>query len=101
MTGIPCAPDRGSDPAGEPVGHPHQVRVIQLLIIAVQPPPPGPEPARVVPQREVGVEHDPVHAVVAARQQIAVWRTEPSLNPSTTAGRSHQLPRQGLAETVD
>ena len=41
------------DPAGEPARHPHQVRVVQLLVGAVvQPPPPGPEPARVVPQRE-------------------------------------------------
>jgi hypothetical protein len=35
-------------------------------------PPPGPEPARVVPQREEGVQHDPVHAVIGAGQQIPV-----------------------------
>jgi hypothetical protein len=68
---------RGPDPAGEPAGHPHQVRVVELLVVAVQPSPPGPEPARLVAQRVVGVEHDPVHAVVAAVEQIAVALAEP------------------------
>ena len=68
---------RRADPAGEPPGHPHQVRVVQLRIVTVQASPPGAEPARVVTQRVVGVEHDPVHAVVAAVEQIAVARTEP------------------------
>jgi hypothetical protein len=63
---------RGPDPAGEPPGHPHRVRVVQLLVVAVQPPPPRAEPARVVAQRVVGVEHDPIHAVVAAVEEIAV-----------------------------
>jgi hypothetical protein len=44
---------RGPDPAGEPAGHPDQVRVVQLLVIAVQAPPPGPKPARLVAQRVV------------------------------------------------
>jgi hypothetical protein len=71
-------------PAGEPAGHPHQVRVVQLLIgAAVQSAPPGPEPARVVPQREVGVEHDPVHAVIRAGQQIAVPGAEYISHPPT------------------
>jgi hypothetical protein len=48
--------------------HPHQVRVVQLVIAAVQPPPPAPEPARVVPKAEVGLQHDPVYAVIAAGQ---------------------------------
>ena len=60
-------------PAGEPAREPHQVSVVRLLIAAiVKAPPPSPEPARVMPQREVGVQHDPVHAVIGASQQIAV-----------------------------
>jgi len=78
---------RGPDPAGEPAGHPDQVRVVQLLVIAVQASPPGPEPARLVAQRVVGVEHDPVHAVVAAVEQIAVGRTEPVAEPVGHRGR--------------
>ena len=59
--------------AGEPPRQPHQVRIVQRLITVVVPAaPPGAEPARVVPERVVGVEHDPVHAVITARQQIAV-----------------------------
>jgi hypothetical protein len=49
------------------------MRVVQLLITtAMQPPPPHPKPARVMTQREVGVEHDAIHAVIAAGQQIAI-----------------------------
>ena len=44
---------------------------------------PHPEPARVVPEREVGVEHDPIHAVIAAGQQIAVPLTELISHPQT------------------
>src|SRR5262249_6868681 len=67
----------GPHPAGEPPGHPHQVRVVQQLVaIAVQPPPPHPEPTRVMPQREVGVEHDPVHTIVGTGQQIPIALAE-------------------------
>ena len=72
---------RGADPAGEPPGHPHQVRVVQLLVVTMQAPPPGPEPARVVAQRVVGVEHDPIHTVVAAVEKIAVALAEPVGHP--------------------
>jgi hypothetical protein len=47
--------------------------MIQLVVAAaVQPPPPAPEPARIVPDREEGVQHDPVHAVIAAIDQVPV-----------------------------
>ena len=63
----------GPHPAGEPARQPHQVRVIQLRVrIAVPAPPPGPEPARAMAQRVVRVQHDPVHAVVRAGQQVPV-----------------------------
>ena len=66
-------PGPGPHAAGEPAGHPHQMRIVQLIVaIPMQPPPPHPKPARVVPQREVGVEHDTVHAVIAARQKIII-----------------------------
>ena len=64
---------KGADSAGEPARHAHQLGVVQLLLGAfVQAPPPHPKPARVVPQREVGVEHDAVHAVVGAGQQLVI-----------------------------
>ena len=43
------------DPADEPPRHPHQVRLIQLIVGAiVQPPPPEPEAGRIMAQREIG-----------------------------------------------
>ena len=62
----------GLDPAGEPARHPHQVRVVKLVIAAAQPPPPGPEPARIMTDREERVDHNPVHAVIRAGQQVPV-----------------------------
>ena len=61
------------DAAGEPARHPHQVRIVQVVVRTVVPaPPPRPEPTRVMAQREEGVQHDPVHAVIAAGQQVPV-----------------------------
>ena len=61
----------GPHPTSEPTGHPHQMRIVQLLITTLMPPPPPhPKPARLMTQREVRVEHNAIHAVIAARQQI-------------------------------
>lgn len=41
----PVCPGRSPHPAGEPPRHPHQVRVVQLVLAAlVRPPPPGRNP---------------------------------------------------------
>jgi len=71
----------GPDPPREPARQPHQVRVVQHRIrLGVtapdQAPPPGPESARRAPHRVVGIQHDPVHAVIPAGQQIPVPLSE-------------------------
>src|SRR5207249_3777727 len=68
--GDPAGLGEGPDPAGETSRHPHEVRVVELVVTAaMQGPPPGAEPAGVVAQPEVGVQHDSVHTVVAAPKQ--------------------------------
>jgi hypothetical protein len=75
--GNPLRPGERPHPPREPARRPHQVGVVELgLGAAVQLPPPDAEPARAVPQRVVGVQHDPVHAVVAAGQQVGVPFTQ-------------------------
>ena len=65
------------DPPREPARHSHQVRVVQLgVAVAVPAPPPGAEPARVVPERIERVEHDPIHAVIATGHQIRIPQAE-------------------------
>jgi hypothetical protein len=60
-------------PTSEPTGHPHQMRVVQLLITtAMPPPPPHPKPTRVMPQRKVGVKHNTIHTVITTRQKITI-----------------------------
>ena len=102
-------------PPGEPARHPHQVRVVQLRVVAVQAPPPDPEPARTVAQRVVGVQDDPVHTVVGTGQQIVVPCTEPIDGHQTRVssplrfascpegaidvGRSPKIKLEGLSST--
>jgi len=96
-------PGPGPHPAGEPPGHPHQVGVVQQLItVTVQPPPPHPEPTRVVTQREIRVEHDPVHTIVGTGQQIPVafaelvnHRRTLRVTGRATITRHPTLPRRG------
>jgi len=88
------------DPAGEAAREPHQVRVVQLIVAApVQPPPPAPEPARVVPHGEVGVQHDPVHAVIAAGQQIPIPLAEVIGHPPKVPGSSRPVSRTARRAT--
>ena len=73
----PVGAGPGPDPTGEPARQPHQVRVVEGVVAVVMPaPPPHPEPARVVPEREVRVEHDPIHTVVAAGHQLGIVSAE-------------------------
>jgi hypothetical protein len=48
--------------------------IFASLVVAVlmRSPPPDAKPARVMRQREVGVQDDPVHAVIHTGNQIAV-----------------------------
>src|SRR4029077_10562451 len=56
----------------EPAGQPHQESVFERLIRSSQRPPPHPEPARIMAHAEIGVQNDPVDAIVADAQQIAI-----------------------------
>jgi hypothetical protein len=63
----------GSHPAREAACHTHEVGVVEILVaVAVPPSPPDSEAAWRVPDREVGIEHDPIHAVVAPLEQILI-----------------------------
>ena len=57
--------------------HAHQVGVVQRVIRSGQRPPPQTEPAGTMPHREISIQHDPVHAIVAAAQQILVQSAQP------------------------
>jgi len=83
----------GPHPPREPARQPHQVGVVQHrirpgLTAPDQAPPPGPEPARRVPHRVVGIQHDPVHAVIPASQQIPVPLSEVIGHPPTVEATS-------------
>jgi hypothetical protein len=103
MAAAPTRPDHRQRVAGGPRHLPRlrqtlgPITLSRLVAVVVPAPPPEPEPARVVPEREVGVEHDPVHTVVAAGQQIAVPLTEVIGHPRTVRSPASltQLPRRG------
>jgi hypothetical protein len=94
----------GPDPPREPARQPHQVSIVQYRIrLGVtapdHAPPPGPEPARRTPHRIVGIQHDPVHAVIPASQQIPVPFSEVISHPPTVglrgSSRQPDCPRRG------
>ncbi len=62
----------GVHPAAEAAGHLAQVLLVEGRVRAGQLAPPVAEPAALLPQREVAVEHDAVHTVVAPVQQIRI-----------------------------
>ena len=56
----------------ETAGQPHQVGIFEGFVRPGQRPPPHTEPAGIMPHPEIGVQNDPVHAIVAAAQQILI-----------------------------
>ena len=79
----------GLNPPGEPTRHPHQMHVVQLgVAVVVQSSPPGTQPARLIPEREERVEHDPIHAVIAVGHQIRIPQAELVIRhpPNLTTG---------------
>src|SRR4029077_11893895 len=71
----------------EPAGQPHQVSVFERLIRSSQRPPPHPEPAGIMAHPEIGVQNDPVDAIVAAAQQIAIESAQPVRHAGHVIGR--------------
>ena len=66
-----------TDATAEASRQPHQVGGVQVRIRAThQPTPPGPEAAGRRAQRVVGVEDQPIHAIVGAIEQVAVRGAE-------------------------
>lgn len=88
------------DATTEPARHPHQMGIVQVVVVvAVPAPPPHSEPARAVAQREVGVQHDAIHAVVRTGQQVAVAGGQVVEHIATVRRESRitlpELPRRG------
>src|SRR5215813_2138781 len=54
--------------ATKPAGQPPEVGVLERLVRSGQRSPPQSEPTRIMPRSEIGVENDPVDAIVAAAQ---------------------------------
>ncbi len=98
-------------PTAEPARHTHQVCVIELLIAAVERPPPAAEPAAIHALWKICVENDSIHAVIRAFEEICVllgqrvrheaiilqiptWRRILQ-TPSDSATRDLTLPRRG------
>jgi len=54
--------------ATKPAGQPHEVGVLERLVRSGQRPPSQAEPTGIMPRSEIGVENDPVDAIIAAAQ---------------------------------
>src|SRR3984893_16334679 len=61
----------------ETAGQPHQVGIFEGFVRPGQRPPPPPKPTGTMPHAEVGVQNDPIHAIVAAAQDILIQSAQP------------------------
>ena len=98
-TGMPLRFGIAADATAETARHAHQMRVVQCLIRPGQRPPPQTESARVMPHPEIRIQHDPIHAVVAAGQQILIESAQPighEGHGTSSAGLDFKLPRRAL-----
>jgi hypothetical protein len=62
----------GPEPTAEPARDAHQVSVIQVFIGTVQSSPPAAHASTVDAHREIRIQDDAIHTVIAAFKQIAV-----------------------------
>src|SRR5712671_1951187 len=83
--------------AAETAGHPHQVGIFEGFVRSGQRPPPHPKPTGTMPHAEVGVQNDPIHAIVAAVQQILIESAKSIAHAryATSTPLSFKLPRRG------
>src|ERR1700719_3809924 len=61
----------------ETAGQPHQVGIFEGFVRPGQRSPPHPKPTGTMPHAEVGVQNDPIHAIVAAAQEILIQSAQP------------------------
>ena len=61
-------------------------------------PPPHPEPARIMAQRVIRIQHDPVHAVIRTGQQVPVPLRELIGHPLTV--EATRTSRQDISHTA-
>ena len=75
--------------------HVAQMRIVQRRIVAAQTSPPGPHPAASLPQRIKSVQHNAIHAVVGARQELGVVLRKVVARDHTQGPcRPHQITRR-------
>ena len=66
----------GPHPPRKPSCPTHHVGLVQVVIAAIHVPPPSAETAGRAEQGAVSIEHDPVHTIVAAIQQVLITNAE-------------------------
>ena len=59
-------------PAAKAARHAHEVCVVQSVLRSGQGPPRDSKAASCMPHAEIGIQHDPVRAIVAAAQQLCI-----------------------------
>ena len=81
----------------ETVGHPHQVGILKSFVRPGQRPPPHPKSTGTMPHAEVGVQNDPIHAIVAAAQEILIQSAQPIRHGgyATSTPPYFKLPQRG------
>ena len=64
------------DSSTEMSGKSHQVGIVQVVIIAIKQTPPLPKPSAALQQRNIGIEHKPVDAIIRAVKKLRIILAE-------------------------
>jgi hypothetical protein len=66
----------GAHTAAESAGRAHQISVVECVVVALQVAPPRSKSPATARQRNIGIQDDPVDAIVLADQQIGVGKAQ-------------------------
>jgi len=88
---------KGAHPTTESACHPHQVGIVQTLVGAHQLTPPHAQPAGIMPHPKRSVQHDSIHAIVAATQQILIQTAQSLRHAATLPAQRLRVPLRILA----
>src|SRR6185437_6634767 len=89
---VPTASDRyvvsespGTQTTPEPPGHSHQMSIVEVVVGSIQLPPPDSKSRRTLCESKIGIQHDPIHAIIGAVHEIrvhpaqSIWHTRSML----------------------
>src|SRR6185437_17066746 len=78
----------GTQTTPESSSHSHQMSIVEVVVGSIQLPPPDSKSRRTLCEPKIGIQHDPIHAIIGAVHEIrvhpaqSIWHTRSMLTNS-------------------